>query len=143
MIGRIDRDKRTALIRATLHMVNREFDLLAADFVALGLLPPDSTASRADVTAALRRVFDSALAGGVRNLNFGGLSTKLGTTMYEFKFQIPQYYTLLVRRHAFARHRRLNPWIAPALLQLARRTRVGHLDVQQQCERACTARSDV
>lgn len=27
------------LIRATLHMVNREFDALADDFVDLGLLP--------------------------------------------------------------------------------------------------------
>ena len=27
-------------------------------------------------------IFDEALAGGVRNLNFGGLSTSLGTTMY-------------------------------------------------------------
>lgn len=27
------------LIRATLHMVNREFDALADDFVELGLLP--------------------------------------------------------------------------------------------------------
>ena len=27
------------LIRATLHMVNREFEALAEDFVALGLLP--------------------------------------------------------------------------------------------------------
>jgi aarF domain-containing kinase len=42
-------------------------------------------------------VFNDALAGGVRNLNFGGLSTKLGTTMYEYKFQIPPYYTLFVR----------------------------------------------
>jgi predicted unusual protein kinase regulating ubiquinone biosynthesis (AarF/ABC1/UbiB family) len=42
-------------------------------------------------------IFNAALADGVRNLNFGGLSTKLGTTMYEYKFRIPPYYTLLVR----------------------------------------------
>ena len=30
------------LIRATLHMVNREFTALANDFEALGLLPPGS-----------------------------------------------------------------------------------------------------
>jgi hypothetical protein len=42
-------------------------------------------------------VFNEALKDGVSNLNFGGLSTRLGTTMYEFKFRIPPYYTLLVR----------------------------------------------
>lgn len=58
---------------------------------------------RATVCAAvqppLRRagIFDEALKDGVRNLNFGGLSTKLGTTMYKYKFRIPPYYTLLVR----------------------------------------------
>lgn len=30
----------SGLIRATLHMVNREFGELAADFISLGLLPP-------------------------------------------------------------------------------------------------------
>lgn len=30
------------LIKATLHLVNREFGALAEDFVTLGLLPPGS-----------------------------------------------------------------------------------------------------
>lgn len=36
-------------------------------------------------------------AGGVNNLSFEDLSANLGRTMYQFKFQIPGYYTLLVR----------------------------------------------
>jgi len=31
------------------------------------------------------------------NLSFGDFSEKLGTTMYKFQFQIPPYFTLLVR----------------------------------------------
>ncbi len=42
-------------------------------------------------------VFQEALQGGVSNLSFGSLSTNLGRTMYEYKFRIPPYYTLLVR----------------------------------------------
>ena len=42
-------------------------------------------------------IFNEALKDGVSNLNFGGLSTGLGTTMYKYKFRIPPYYTLLVR----------------------------------------------
>eukprot|EP00892_Ulva_mutabilis_P005960 jgi/Ulvmu1/3736/UM173_0009.1 len=97
MMGHIDRATRQALIRATLHMVNREFEELASDFVTLGLLPEDSDATVPEITASLRGIFDEALKDGVRNLNFGGLSTKLGTTMYKYKFRIPPYYTLLVR----------------------------------------------
>ena len=54
MMGHIDRPTRQALIRATLHMVNREFEELANDFVTLGLLPEDSEATVEEVTAALQ-----------------------------------------------------------------------------------------
>jgi aarF domain-containing kinase len=42
MMGSIEPSVRQALIRATLHLVNREYELLAEDFVALGLLPRGS-----------------------------------------------------------------------------------------------------
>lgn len=42
MMGSIEPGVRQALIRATLHLVNREYELLAEDFVALGLLPRGS-----------------------------------------------------------------------------------------------------
>ena len=83
------------LIQATLHLVNREFDALADDFVVLGLLPPGS--DKAEIAPALTGVFQDALANGVNNLNFGDLSGNLGQTMYQYNFQIPPYYTLLVR----------------------------------------------
>ena len=83
------------LIQATLHLVNREFDALADDFVVLGLLPPGS--DKAVIAPALTGVFQDALANGVNNLNFGDLSGNLGQTMYQYNFQIPPYYTLLVR----------------------------------------------
>ena len=75
--------------------MNREFDALADDFVVLGLLPPGS--DKAEIAPALTGVFQDALANGVNNLNFGDLSGNLGQTMYQYNFQIPPYYTLLVR----------------------------------------------
>jgi predicted unusual protein kinase regulating ubiquinone biosynthesis (AarF/ABC1/UbiB family) len=56
MMGHIDIRTRQALIRATLHMVNREFESLAADFVTLGMLPENSSASRSDIITALTGV---------------------------------------------------------------------------------------
>ena len=53
MMGRIGRTTRQGLMRATLHMVNREFEALADDWIALGLLPRDSTASRDDIVKAM------------------------------------------------------------------------------------------
>lgn len=95
MMGEVDESIRQGLIRATLHLVNREYKALADDFITLGMLPADS--DREKIVPALTSVFAEALAGGVNNLSFGDLSANLGRTMYEFKFQIPSYYTLLVR----------------------------------------------
>lgn len=83
------------LIRATIHMVNREFGSLADDFVALGLLPPDADLD--EIVPALTDVFSEALRAGVSNVSFGELSNNLGQTMYKYNFRIPAYYTLLVR----------------------------------------------
>ena len=94
-MGEIGLPIRRGLIRATLHLVNREYLELADDFVMLGLLPPD--ADRNQVVPALTGVFQEALRDGVANLSFGQLSGDLGRTMFDFKFQIPAYYTLLVR----------------------------------------------
>lgn len=95
MMGEVDEKIRQGLIQATLHLVNREYQSLADDFITLGMLPEDS--DREQIVPALTSVFAKALEGGVNNLSFGDLSGNLGRTMYQYKFQIPSYYTLLVR----------------------------------------------
>ncbi|KAL4451900.1 hypothetical protein ABPG75_007562 [Micractinium tetrahymenae] len=97
MMGQVDATIRRGLMRATLHLVNREFEALADDFVTLGMLPKTEGEEKEAIVPALTGVFAEALKGGVSNLSFGDLSGQLGRTMYQFKFQIPAYYTLLVR----------------------------------------------
>ncbi|PON48975.1 Tyrosine-protein kinase [Parasponia andersonii] len=95
MMGVFKQELRDGFIEACLHLVNRDFDALAKDFVTLGLLPP--TANREAVTKALTDVFQNAVAKGVRNISFGDLLGNLGITMYEFKFRIPSYFSLVIR----------------------------------------------
>ncbi|XP_044511324.1 uncharacterized aarF domain-containing protein kinase At1g71810, chloroplastic isoform X2 [Mangifera indica] len=95
MMGEFKQEFRNGFIEACLHLVNRDFDALAKDFITLGLLPP--TAEKEAVTKALTGVFQNAVAKGVRNISFGDLLGNLGTTMYKFKFQIPSYFSLVIR----------------------------------------------
>ncbi|KAG0602572.1 hypothetical protein M758_10G024300 [Ceratodon purpureus] len=95
MMGEMKENLRDGLIEASVHLVNREFDALAGDFVTLGLLPP--TAEKGKVSEALTGVFQEAVSKGVRNISFGDLSGKLGVTMYNFKFRIPSYFSLVIR----------------------------------------------
>ncbi|KAF7127425.1 hypothetical protein RHSIM_Rhsim11G0089800 [Rhododendron simsii] len=95
MMGEFKQELRDGFIEACLHLVNQDFDALAKDFVTLGLLPP--TADKDAVTKALTGVFQDAVAKGVRNISFGDLLGNLGITMYKFKFQIPSYFSLVIR----------------------------------------------
>ncbi|KAJ4701125.1 Protein kinase superfamily protein [Melia azedarach] len=95
MMGEFKQELRDGFMEACLHLVNRDFDALAKDFVTLGLLPP--TAEREAVTKALTGVFQNAVAKGVQNISFGDLLGDLGTTMYKFKFRIPSYFSLVIR----------------------------------------------
>ncbi|CAM0901911.1 unnamed protein product [Alopecurus aequalis] len=95
MMGEFRQELRDGFIEACLHLVNRDFDGLAKDFITLGLLPP--TSQKDEVTKALTGVFESAVNKGVQNISFGDLSGNLGQTMYKFKFQIPSYFSLVIR----------------------------------------------
>ncbi|XP_021737679.1 uncharacterized aarF domain-containing protein kinase At1g71810, chloroplastic-like [Chenopodium quinoa] len=95
MMGDFKEELRDGFIEACLHLVNRDFEALARDFVTLGLLPP--TSERDAVTKALTGVFQNAVSRGIRNISFGDLLGDLGITMYKFKFQIPSYFSLVIR----------------------------------------------
>ncbi|XP_062184226.1 uncharacterized aarF domain-containing protein kinase At1g71810, chloroplastic isoform X2 [Phragmites australis] len=95
MMGEFRQELRDGFIEACLHLVNRDFDALAKDFITLGLLPP--TSQKGEVTKALTGVFENAVNRGVQNISFGDLSGNLGRTMYKFKFQIPSYFSLVIR----------------------------------------------
>ncbi|KAL3845858.1 hypothetical protein ACJIZ3_003261 [Penstemon smallii] len=95
MMGEFKQELRDGFIEACLHLVNRDYDALAKDFVTLGLLPP--TADKEAVTMALTGVFRNAVSKGVSNISFGDLLGNLGTTMYKFKFRIPSYFSLVIR----------------------------------------------
>ncbi|XP_023772238.1 uncharacterized aarF domain-containing protein kinase At1g71810, chloroplastic [Lactuca sativa] len=126
MMGEFKQELRDGFIQACLHLVNKDYDALAKDFVTLGLLP--ATADKDQVTKALTGVFQNAVSKGVQNISFGDLSGNLGTTMYKFKFQIPSYFSLVIRSLAVLEGIAINndpnykvlggtyPWIARKVL---------------------------
>ncbi|GER35960.1 protein kinase superfamily protein [Striga asiatica] len=79
MMGEFKQELRDGFIEACLHLVNRDYDSLAEDFVTLGFLP--LTADKDAVTEALTGVFRNAVSKGVRNISFEDLLGNLGTTI--------------------------------------------------------------
>lgn len=95
MMSEINPEQRYGLINAIVHIVNREFDALAHDYVHLGFLSPETDLT--PIIPALGTVFNNALGASVAELNIQRIFDQLSELMYEYPFRVPAYYALIVR----------------------------------------------
>lgn len=95
MMSRIKPYQRYGLIEAVVHLVNRDFDSLAYDYVKLDFLTPDTDLK--PIVPALTEVFGNALGASVAELNFKSITDQMSAMMYEFPFKVPAYYALILR----------------------------------------------
>lgn len=95
MMSEVKPYQRYGLIEAVVHLVNRDFDGLANDYVKLEFLTPDT--DLAPIIPALKSVFDGALGASVAALNFKSITDQLSQVMYDFPFRVPAYYALIIR----------------------------------------------
>lgn len=95
MMSEIDLYQRYGLIEAVVHMVNRDFEGLAHDYVKLGFLTPDTDLT--PIIPAFARVFGNALGASVAELNIKSITDQLSELMYEYPFRVPAFYALIIR----------------------------------------------
>ena len=95
MMSRIKPYQRYGLIEAVVHLVNRDFDSLAQDYIKLDFLTPDTNLE--PIIPALASVFGNALGASVAELNFKSITDEMSAMMYEFPFRVPAYYALIIR----------------------------------------------
>lgn len=95
MMSTIKPYQRYGLIEAVVHLVNRDFEALAQDYVNLEFLKSDTDLS--PIIPALSQVFGNALGASVAELNFKSITDQMSAMMYEFPFRVPAYYALIIR----------------------------------------------
>ncbi|NEO84349.1 MAG: AarF/ABC1/UbiB kinase family protein [Spirulina sp. SIO3F2] len=95
MMSRIKPYQRYGLIEAVVHLVNRDFEALAQDYVNLEFLTPETDLE--PIVPALTKVFGNALGASVAQLNFKSITDQMSEMMYEFPFRVPAYYALIIR----------------------------------------------
>ncbi|KAG8085170.1 hypothetical protein GUJ93_ZPchr0010g10841 [Zizania palustris] len=86
---------RVAIIGHVVHMVNRDYEAMARDYYALDFLEPDVDVS--PIVPALKNFFDDALNSTVSELNFKTIVDGLGAVLYQYPFNVPAYYALILR----------------------------------------------
>ncbi|XP_058187504.1 protein ACTIVITY OF BC1 COMPLEX KINASE 3, chloroplastic [Rhododendron vialii] len=95
MMSETPEDARSAIIGHVVHMVNRDYEAMARDYYALDFLSPEVDVS--PIVPALRNFFDDALNSTVSELNFKTLVDGLGAVLYQYPFNVPAYYALILR----------------------------------------------
>ncbi|MEH2119594.1 ABC1 kinase family protein [Nostoc sp.] len=95
MMSEIKPPQRYGLIEAIVHVVNRDFEGLAKDYVKLDFLSPETDLT--PIIPAFARVFADAQGASVAELNIKSITDELSALMYEYPFRVPPYYALIIR----------------------------------------------
>ncbi len=95
MMSEIKPPQRYGLIEAIVHVVNRDFEALAYDYVKLDFLSPETDLT--PIIPAFARVFANAQGASVAELNIKSITDELSALMYEYPFRVPPYYALIIR----------------------------------------------
>ena len=95
MMSEIKPYQRYGMIEAIVHMVNRDFEGLASDYIKLDFLTPDTDLT--PIVPALSNVFSETLGASVSELNIKSITDDLSALMYEYPFRVPAYYALIIR----------------------------------------------
>ncbi|MFM7087453.1 MAG: ABC1 kinase family protein [Cyanobium sp.] len=89
-----DRDRLT-LTGAVVHLINRDFEALAQDFVELGFLHPSTDLT--PIVPALEEVLGGTLGENVGNFNFKAITDRFSELMYDYPFRVPSRFALIIR----------------------------------------------
>ena len=95
MMSETPETARYAIINHVVHLVNRDYQAMAQDYYALEFL--DESVDVAPIVPALADFFDDVLEASVDQLNFKTITDGLGGVLYQYPFNVPGYYALILR----------------------------------------------
>jgi predicted unusual protein kinase regulating ubiquinone biosynthesis (AarF/ABC1/UbiB family) len=95
MMDSISDSDRLTLTGAVVHLINRDFEALARDFVSLGFLNPSTDLSA--IVPALEEVLGGALGENVGNFNFKAITDRFSELMFDYPFRVPARFALIIR----------------------------------------------
>ncbi|BAY48224.1 hypothetical protein SAMD00079811_58450 [Scytonema sp. HK-05] len=95
MMDQLHEITKETLVDALVHVVNKEYDELAKDFVKLGFLTPDTDIR--PIIPALETVLDNAIGKNVGDFNLKTITDHFSELMYEYPFRIPAQFALIIR----------------------------------------------
>jgi predicted unusual protein kinase regulating ubiquinone biosynthesis (AarF/ABC1/UbiB family) len=95
MMDQLDEVAKETLVDAVVHLINKDYEDLARDFVKLGFLTPETDIY--PIVPALEAVLGDIIGESVVDFNFKTITDRFSELMYEYPFRIPAKFALIIR----------------------------------------------
>jgi predicted unusual protein kinase regulating ubiquinone biosynthesis (AarF/ABC1/UbiB family) len=95
MMDQLSQEMKETLVDSVVHLINKDYSDLAADFVKLGFLTPDTDIT--PIIPALEAVLGNAIGESVGSFNFKTITDQFSELMYEYPFRVPAKFALIIR----------------------------------------------
>eukprot|EP00188_Purpureofilum_apyrenoidigerum_P002007 Plantae.Rhodophyta-Purpureofilum_apyrenoidigerum.ctg21786.p1 GENE.Plantae.Rhodophyta-Purpureofilum_apyrenoidigerum.ctg21786~~Plantae.Rhodophyta-Purpureofilum_apyrenoidigerum.ctg21786.p1 ORF type:complete len:618 (+),score=137.39 Plantae.Rhodophyta-Purpureofilum_apyrenoidigerum.ctg21786:113-1855(+) len=95
MMSTLTRDQSYGIILAIVNLVNRDWTSLVRLYKRLGLL--NQNEDEQPIVDAFSKALPDVLGASVGEFNFTSVIKELGSIFYSFDFQLPPYYTAILR----------------------------------------------
>ncbi len=95
MMDQLDQNTKEFLVDALVHLINKDYEYLAQDFVRLGFLTPDTDIT--PIIPALEDVFADIIGASVQEFNFKTITDRFSDLMFQYPFRIPAKFALIIR----------------------------------------------
>jgi predicted unusual protein kinase regulating ubiquinone biosynthesis (AarF/ABC1/UbiB family) len=95
MMDQLEQSAKESLVDAVVHLINKDYEDLAQDFINLGFLAPGTNIM--PIVPALESVLGSALGESVRDFNFKTITDQFSELMFDYPFRVPAKFALIIR----------------------------------------------
>jgi predicted unusual protein kinase regulating ubiquinone biosynthesis (AarF/ABC1/UbiB family) len=95
MMDQLDQQAKESLVDAVVHLINKDYEDLANDFISLGFLAPGTNIM--PIVPALESVLGNALGESVRDFNFKTITDQFSELMFDYPFRVPAKFALIIR----------------------------------------------
>lgn len=95
MMDQLDEFTKETLVDSLVHLINREYTVLAQDYVRLGFLAPGTDVR--PIVPALESVLGNIIGQKVADFNFKTITDRFSDLVFEYPFRVPAKFALIIR----------------------------------------------
>ena len=95
MMDQLEQDTKETLVDSVIHLINKDYQELAKDFIKLGFLAPDVDIQ--PIIPALEIVLGDIMGEKVKDFNFKTITDKFSELMFDYPFRVPAKFALIIR----------------------------------------------